>query len=575
VTISPIDLGVIAVYLLAVLGLGLYQALKIRSSGDYYAGGRKFNKFYLMMHALGTASHADEPVSVIGGAYEKGLGGIWYTYIYLPLTPVFWLLAPFIRRTRFLTTADFFHARYDASLALLYAVMGVLKMSVSIGLVLKSTAVVFDSVTGSPPGSKVEFYAILVMTVVFVVYGFAGGLRATIVTESIQGPLIVLMSLLLVPFGLYQLGGFKGLHEALPESMFSLTATGYEFTPRWIIATSLIALIGWVAQPGIVAAVGSGKTELEGRVGYTYGTMIKRVCAMGWVFTGLIVAGMASKGLLSPEQAHALKEEAKGREQAFGVGIRTFLPVGLLGLTFAAIFASQMATLSAQMVNSSALATRNLYKAIIRPGAGDREMLVIGRIIGIFLVAIGVFLATQLEKVADALAMLLGFASIMGVIVWGGVLWRRANALGGWAAVVVLFVSWAYFGPVGVLVAKSNPAAARWLPELGRYGEAQFVYELSIRYLPAGVVAFVLASLLTRAPNRKKVDDFFMLLKTPVGQEDKLISAGVPMVYVGNTTPNHWETNYPRLVHWGGFVLAALVCVAMLAVLLLLARVGR
>src|SRR4051794_37983127 len=209
--ISAIDIIIIVVYLLAVLGLGLYQALKIRTSGDYYAGGRKFNKFYLMMHALGTASHADEPVSVIGGAYEKGLGGIWYTYIYLPLTPIFWLIAPYVRRTRFLTTADFFHARYDASLGLLYAIMGVLKMSVSIGLVLKSTAVVFDSVTGSPPGSMVEFYAILVMTIVFVIYGFAGGLRATIVTESIQGPLIVLMSLLLVPFGLYQLGGFRGL----------------------------------------------------------------------------------------------------------------------------------------------------------------------------------------------------------------------------------------------------------------------------------------------------------------------------------------------------------------------------
>src|SRR5213595_3991835 len=153
--ISFIDIAVIVIYLLATLGLGLYQARKIRSSGDYYAGGRKFNKFYLMMHALGTASHADEPVSVIGGAYEKGLSGIWYTYLYLPLTPIFWLLAPFIRRTRFLTTADFFHARYDRSLALLYAVMGVLKMSVSIGLVLKSTAVVFDSVTGSPPGSRV------------------------------------------------------------------------------------------------------------------------------------------------------------------------------------------------------------------------------------------------------------------------------------------------------------------------------------------------------------------------------------------------------------------------------------
>jgi len=68
--ITALDIVVIVVYLLAVLGLGLYQALKIRTSGDYYAGGRRFNKFYLMMHALGTASHADEPLSVIGGSAE-------------------------------------------------------------------------------------------------------------------------------------------------------------------------------------------------------------------------------------------------------------------------------------------------------------------------------------------------------------------------------------------------------------------------------------------------------------------------------------------------------------------------
>src|SRR5215217_8998368 len=140
--VSHLDLTVIALYLLATLGLGVYQALKIRTTGDYYAGGRKFNKFYLMMHSLGTASHADEPVSVIGGAYEKGMSGIWYTYLYLPLTPIFWLLAPYIRRSRFVTMADFFRVRYDGSLALLYSVMGVLKMSVAIGVVLKGTATI-------------------------------------------------------------------------------------------------------------------------------------------------------------------------------------------------------------------------------------------------------------------------------------------------------------------------------------------------------------------------------------------------------------------------------------------------
>src|SRR5436309_12636301 len=147
--ISRIDIAVIAVYLLAALGVGLYQALKIRTSGDYYAGGRKFNKFYLMMHALGTASHADEPVSVIGGAYEKGLSGIWYTYLYLPLTPIFWLLAPFIRRTRFITTADFFRVRYDRSLAHLYSIVGVLKMAVAISVVLKGTEQIFSALTGN------------------------------------------------------------------------------------------------------------------------------------------------------------------------------------------------------------------------------------------------------------------------------------------------------------------------------------------------------------------------------------------------------------------------------------------
>src|SRR5688572_1057852 len=117
--ISAIEIAIIVLYLLAVLGLGMYQALKIRTSGDYYAGGRKFGKFYMMMHALSQASDADEPVSVMGAAYQKGLSGIWYTYLYLPLTPIFWLLAPYIRRTRFLTTADFFEYRYDRSLSFL------------------------------------------------------------------------------------------------------------------------------------------------------------------------------------------------------------------------------------------------------------------------------------------------------------------------------------------------------------------------------------------------------------------------------------------------------------------------
>jgi len=564
--ISRLDILVIVVYLLAALGLGLYQAVKIRTSGDYYAGGRKFNKFYLMMHALGTASHADEPVSVIGGAYEKGLSGIWYTYLYLPLTPIFWLLAPYIRRTRFVTMADFFRMRYDQSLAHLYSIVGVLKMAVAISVVLKGTEQIFSALTGNAINPK---WAILAMTLIFVTYGFAGGLRATIMTEAIQGPLIVVMSLLFLPFGLHAVGGFAALHRSLDGSKFLLTATGKEFTPQWIAAATITALLGWVAQPGIIAAVGSGKSELEGRVGYTYGTMIKRFCAMGWVFTGIVLAAMVAQGKIAKEHASVLADPKK-RELAFGIAMQYLLPAGFLGVMFAAIFSAQMATLSAQMVNSSALAARNIYKAILRPDANDQQILIVGRISGVFLVIIGVLLAFQLQRVATALTMLLGFQSIVGLIVWAGVISRRANSTGAWSSFVVMFLCWAMLGPIGMILNRTG-MFPHWV---GQYGNESDLTALMLWAVPSGAVAMILGSLLSARPPRKQSDDFFMLLKTPVGQEQKLIDAGVPIIYVGSTEANALETKHPRLVHWGGFALAAVICALILGLLKVLSVIG-
>jgi Na+/proline symporter len=295
--------------------------------------------------------------------------------------------------------------------------------------------------------------------------------------------------------------------------------------------------------------------------------MIKRVCAIGWTFTGVILAAMAVKQMLPPGQVASLKTS---RELAFGTAVRQFFPHGVLGLTFAAIFSSQMATLSAQMVNSSALASRNLYLGLIRPQASDREVLIFGRIIGIFLVAVGVMLAMSLAKVADALTMLLQFSAIMGVVVWGGVIWRRANSAGAWAAVIVLFVTWVVFGPVGGLLRKSF-GGPMWI---GRYGPAEYMFELTIRYLPVGILTLIIVSLLTKPPPAKQVDDFRMLLRTPVGEEQKLIDNNVKIIYAGSTQPNPLEINHPVLVHWGGAAVAAVVCALILALLLFIAHLG-
>jgi len=145
---GPFDMLVVAIYLAGIAALGIVQVFRIKSSGDYFTGGRKFNKFLMTMHALGTGTHADDPVGVTGAVYERGLSGIWYTYIYLFVTPFYWIIAPFFRRSRYITTADFFEARFGRSLGLLYTVMGIVAFSVNTGTLLKGTSTIATAVTG-------------------------------------------------------------------------------------------------------------------------------------------------------------------------------------------------------------------------------------------------------------------------------------------------------------------------------------------------------------------------------------------------------------------------------------------
>ncbi|MBP6963359.1 MAG: sodium:solute symporter family protein [Armatimonadetes bacterium] len=618
---TTFDLIVVLVYLLGIGGIGVYQAVKIKSSGDYFAGGRKFSKWLMVMHALGTGTHADDPVGVTGAAYNHGLAGIWYTFVYLFVTPFYWLVAPLFRRSRFITTADFFKARFGGEMAMLYAVMGILMFCVNMGTLLKGTGSIATAVT---QGAIPEWAAIAAMTVVFVAYGFAGGLIATVITESIQGVLIVVMSLLLVPFGLSKVGGFSGLHELVSADKFTLHAPS-ELTIPWIITGSVMMLIGIVAQPHIMEVCSTGKTEFEGRVGFTYGNFVKRFCAMGWAFTGVIVLAMVASGTIP-----SLTNET--REAAFGIAIRVLLPAGLTGLMFAAILAAQMSSLSAFMVAASALLSRNIYKEKINPAADDKHLLRLARWVGLVIVAFGVGFAFMVEGVAQGLTIFWAMATFTGVFMWFGVLWRRANTTGAWLSFTIMACIWLALGPFGAMLKPAISFAPDWL---GMYGDKKVLQLLALSFVPAGIVALVIGSLASErfrsklpayagagavvlawglvvphgrgfgswmnpsqaelvmgtclasalialvlgsvfrhTPDQRRLDQFYLLLKTPVGREGELIEAGVNIVYAGHSEGHPWELKHPRLVNVVGFLVAAVFSLAILGLLYLLAGIG-
>ncbi len=457
-----LDVLVLCLYFIAMLAVGLYQTRKVKSTGDFFAGGRTFNKFLMMMHALGTGTHADDPVVVVGASFKYGLAGIWYTFVYLFVTPFYWLIAPFFRRSRYLTTADFFEARFGTALGTLYAVWGTLIFAVNMGTLLIGTGKI---VSAASMGSISPTWGIIGMTIAFLIYGTAGGLFATVFTEAIQGLLIVVMSLMLVPFGLAMVGWFSGLHGSVDPSMFRLTGLE-ELSIWWILAGSIMNLINIVAQPHTMEVCASGKTEFEGRIGFTYGNFVKRFCALGWAMTGVIVAALVSKGIVGQI----------AREDAFGTAIRVLLPAGfgLIGLMFAAILAAQMSSLSAFMVAASALISRNVYKKHINPAADDAHMLRVARFAGLIIVILGVVFALGVGHVADALMWFWTLATFTGLFMWAGVLWRRTNSTGAWASFAVMLAIWLYVGEPGQAWSQH---AARWMDGTARaiasYNNAQ------------------------------------------------------------------------------------------------------
>ena len=589
---TTLDLVVVIVYFALIAALGICQSVRIRTSGDYFAGGRKFNKFLMMMHALGSGTHADDPVGVTGTTLQRGMSGIWWTYCYLFATPVYWIVAPFFRRSRYITTADFFERRYSKGMGTLYTVMAILQFSISTGMMLRATATIAHVVTG---GAIPDWAAIVGMTVVFVAYGLAGGLIATVVTEGVQGLLIVVMSLLLVPYGLIRIGGFARLHELVPAAHFSLAAPE-ETTPAFIIIMSVVSIIGIVAQPHIMEVCSTGKTEFEGRVGFTYGNFIKRFCAMGWVLVGLIVVALAAardipqadinalapalpKAVLAqageagagPAEAPASTDPKKARELAFPLAIRELLPPGMTGLMFAAILAAQMSTLSAFMVAGSALFARNIYKRYLAPEADDRRMLKVGRYSGLLVVALGIGFALLFKSVVEGLAAFLLLAPLTGILVWLGTVWRRASNGGAWAAFLVMVPIFLLLGKAGAILHQYLFPGVSWL---GKYSELKFAHWLGLSYILPGVVALFIGSLLTKPQPKEDLDQFYLLLRTPVGREEELEKAGVEIVYKGEVKAHPWETKYPRLVTVGGFLVALVFALVILALVYALGRIG-
>jgi len=473
-----IDFSIIILYIAFILWLGKRAADRTKDTGDFFIAGRKLGKFYQFFLNFGNSTNADQAMAVSREIYRQGIGGMWIQYVVLFLTPFYWFTTMLFRRVRLITIGDLFTERFRSQfLGGAYAVFTLLMAFIGGGVGYMVAGKTMMALTPKPVeqltaeealsvemfkryqelGKKLDegltleeqeeynelnernkkgelksfvsyvnevlFY--FIYAIIVGIYTMLGGFIAAAITDAIQGILIISFSFLLIPIALSKIGGFSGLHAAVPDYMFLLfgSASTSEYAWYTIFAMALANLVSIVASAPMMATAGSAKDENTARFGMISGMFFKRFLMIFWALAGLLAIGLFANQLHDPDQI-------------WGFMTYKLLFPGAIGLMLAGILAANMSTLDAGSVTNSALFIKNLYQPFVQ-GKSERHYINIGRIVIAVTLLGGIGTALFVGNLLDLFKYFISIPAIFGAPIWLGFVWRRLTK---WAVIIQVFI---------------------------------------------------------------------------------------------------------------------------------------
>lgn len=365
---TPLDLAVMALYLLAVIGVGVYFTRRQHDASDYFLGRHSLPWWAVMLSIVATETSALTVISIPGLGARTDL-----TFLQLPIGYLvgrvgvaLWLLPGYFRGENE-TAYTRLERRFGPGTRRIASAtfMGIRALGDSVRVF--ATAIPLAVVTGwSYPAS------IAVVAIATLAYTWAGGIKAVVWVDVMQ-------------LGIYLVGGIATLLLAASLAGGSLEAltraadAGRLRVFDWSLSlTTTYTFLGGLVGGALLSAASHGTDHLI--VQRLLATRHVSDARRALVGSGILVIAQFAIFLLVGTMlwAAGADDPARSGDELFPIFVITQLPAGLAGLVVAGLLAAAMSTVSSSL-NSLASATTHDFYASITGRRNPRHLLTVGR----------------------------------------------------------------------------------------------------------------------------------------------------------------------------------------------------
>lgn len=456
-TVNAFDYALIALYFIIVIWIGFYAARKSRGTDDYFKGGGQVPWCVAGVSNWVSGFSAFMFVAAAGFTYKNGLGtALLFTAATWAYLGGYFYFAPMWRRTRIDAPLQFLTRRYSSSTTYFYTVTAILPQIVGIGqglyilCIFVSAALGFDREVFAILGLECTGLqaSMMVIGAVMVVYSVAGGLWAAVLSDAVQGLIILVLSVVVFPATFVHLGegnglfaGFQRLFDELPRDY--LVPSGQASQPLFLLSYIISSFLGYNVAWHMAQRYNSVPSEKDARKMALLGAILSLLGPLLWLLPVLAAR------LIFPDIA-SLWPNLKAPEEASFVSLAMLLmPHGMVGFVVAAILSATLGQANDAFNWLTAAITKDVYVPLRRrTGLGtpsDRNQLWFARTTMVVVGIAGIATGFAIAKSGGAFDFGLKYYSIVGpgfmMPVLLGMLYRRTPWWSGMATCIVSFAT--------------------------------------------------------------------------------------------------------------------------------------